>query len=299
MANQKQKAEDSQKNEEKVTEKGKKKEKRPPIKFDSCKMLQLPLKDLNTDLPFQRTRRNESTIRNIVRGFDATRLGVIEVSFRDGAYNVVDGKHRLIALRQLIDLGKLEIDKKIGDYPVNCLVYRGLTAEDEARKFSEQQDNTKRLSQIDKIVGEYHATYEDAIRLVDTLESFELILTNSAGMGNVMCGAKIKFVHERLSQEEFEEFLRILTKAWERDKESLRGEIIGGLYEFYVAYARDIKVGFDVTRLIDVLRRESPLLIVGNGKIDANTKGDHRFARAIWVLYNQNLSKAKKLPVRF
>lgn len=278
-----------------------KKTERPAIKFEKKEQKQLPLKALNINLPYQQTRKVESTIRKIIRKFDATKLKVLLISFRNNQYNVLDGKHRILAVKQLKDMGRLEVDKISGDYMLDCLIYYGLTEEDEARIFAEQQDNTKRLSAIDITTGEFYANYAEARHLIETLDIFELSLSNSAGLGCINCGSKIKSIHEGLSAEDFAEVLRIITQAWKREKDSLRGEILGGLYEFYIEYAKDPspKVVVDINRLIDVLRREAPISIVRQGKVYTDIKGDKKFARVIWCLYNQNLGKDRKLPSRF
>lgn len=57
---------------------------------------------------------------------DINYLTPIEVSLRNGKYNIVNGQHRVAAIRRIMG-GK--------DKLVNCLVYTGMTYEQEAAMY--------------------------------------------------------------------------------------------------------------------------------------------------------------------
>ena len=70
---------------------------------------------------------NMKNVAGIVKNFDPAKLGVLVVSHRaDGTYAVLDGQHRLAALRRL------------GYDAANCIVLEGMTIRQEADYFRRQ-----------------------------------------------------------------------------------------------------------------------------------------------------------------
>ena len=73
---------------------------------------------------------NMKNVAGIVKNFDPAKLGVLVVSHRaDGTYAVLDGQHRLTALRRL------------GYDAANCIVLEGMTIRQEADYFRRQNEN--------------------------------------------------------------------------------------------------------------------------------------------------------------
>ena len=69
-----------------------------------------------------------------MKNFDPAKLGVLVVSHRaDGTYAVLDGQHRLAALRRL------------GYDAANCIVLEGMTIRQEADYFRRQNENKQSL----------------------------------------------------------------------------------------------------------------------------------------------------------
>ena len=82
----------------------------------------LPTSRLTSGLAYQRPV-NERVVNRLIRDWDEQLLEPLIVSFRDGRFHLVDGQHRVIALRRKND-GR--------DVMVLCRVYSGLTYEQEA-----------------------------------------------------------------------------------------------------------------------------------------------------------------------
>jgi len=80
--------------------------------------------------PLAQRTIQQSWVDNILARFDPERLGTPEVNFRMGAFFVMDGQHRIEALK--LWLG----DEWDGQF-VECWVTEGLTEEDEADTFLE------------------------------------------------------------------------------------------------------------------------------------------------------------------
>ena len=77
---------------------------------------------LTSGLPYQRPV-NPKEVERLIREWDERLLDPITVSFRDGKFYVVDGQHRISAMREM-NGGR--------GIMVNCKVYNGLTYEQEA-----------------------------------------------------------------------------------------------------------------------------------------------------------------------
>ena len=67
---------------------------------------------LHADLPYQNVF-DQSIVDKIVTEFKKYLLRPLEVSYRDGQYNVIDGKHRLTGIKELERLTGVKI-------PVPC-----------------------------------------------------------------------------------------------------------------------------------------------------------------------------------
>jgi hypothetical protein len=69
-------------------------------------------------------------VDKLVADFDLEELGTPTVSERDGHFYIMDGQHRIEALRHI----------GWGDQQIQCWTYTGLTEEDEAEKFLKLND---------------------------------------------------------------------------------------------------------------------------------------------------------------
>jgi hypothetical protein len=85
---------------------------------------------------YQRTT-NSAQVDGIVKNFDEAKLGTLTVSQRDGKIFVIDGQHRLSALRRL----------QYTHAP--CEVLTGLTYEQEAEYFRTQGNGKRALKPLD------------------------------------------------------------------------------------------------------------------------------------------------------
>lgn len=103
-------------------------------------------------------------------------VGAITVSVRDSKFYVIDGQHRVRAA----------LERGLGDTKVLCHVYRGLTIEEEARKFLALND-ARTVAPLDRYrVG---LTARDPICLCvqETLAAHGLVVSGSTSEGRVSC----------------------------------------------------------------------------------------------------------------
>jgi hypothetical protein len=105
-------------------------------KTTSQSIRQIALSDMEPESGYQRAT-NPTQVENIVRRFDETKLGTLTVSERDGKYHIIDGAHRSKALR------------KLGYTHAPCVVFTGLTFEQEAEYFRSQNQDKRLIKPIE------------------------------------------------------------------------------------------------------------------------------------------------------
>ena len=74
---------------------------------------------------------NQARVDHIAANLDLEQIGAPTVNERDGHYFIIDGQHRIEALRQI----------GWGDQQIQCWTYVGLNEEEEAEKFLKLNDN--------------------------------------------------------------------------------------------------------------------------------------------------------------
>jgi hypothetical protein len=75
--------------------------------------------------PLAQREINHARVDKLAADFDLEQLGTPTVSHRDGHFYIIDGQHRIEALKAI----------GYGDQQVQCWTYEGLTEEDEAERF--------------------------------------------------------------------------------------------------------------------------------------------------------------------
>ena len=107
---------------------------------------------------YQRTT-SHTQVKNIIKYFDEAKLGTLTVSLRDGKYYIIDGAHRLSALRALKYSHAL------------CEVLTGLTASDEADYFRRQGQDKRALKPLDLFKAGIIAGDEKCLRINEIIKS--------------------------------------------------------------------------------------------------------------------------------
>lgn len=105
----------------------------------------IPLDQMKINLLAQR-ELNQARVDHLAASFDLEQIGVPTVSHRDGSYWIIDGQHRMEALRAC----------GFHDEKVQCWVYEGLTSEREAELFL-KLNNTLAVAAIPKYRAAVHA----------------------------------------------------------------------------------------------------------------------------------------------
>lgn len=263
----------------------------PEVKYNNPGVSRdLSTAKLTSGLPYQRPVVTED-VDKLIAKWDDKLLTPIVVSFRDGNFNVVDGQHRIAAMRKMAG---------DGDVIVPCLIYTGLTYEQEAELYY-MLDRTRgklRLSHATKALLESGSDAEiiDVKQRVEdagfvwaldkpTGEAFEISATRA-----------VINAYRLLGGAAFSRMLGLMAGAWHGTPNSLKASIFSGMALFLKTYETELADHTFIKRMSAV----DPEEIIRRGKVDFSTnKAALRFARVIRDKYNGQQRGGHKLPYRF
>lgn len=215
-------------------------------------------------------------VKKIVDEFNPKLVNPIKVSLRDGRYYVFDGQHTLKAL-VLRNGGK--------DLLVECKIYEGLTQEQEAELFAEQNGISKPVGVADKMKAKYLSGNAEIKELKEGIESLGIVFDFSKNKANnkIICYSSVYSIYKKKSVYFLMEILQIIIDSWDRSEDSLRKEIIAGMSIFCQTYEGE----YNRKTLVDKLSKVSASFILREGSA-SRSGGDKRFARQILNVYNKN-----------
>ena len=181
-----------------------------------------------------------------------------KVSFRNGKYYVVDGQHTIEG-RILRNGGK--------DLPILCKVYTGLTMEQEALFFAEQNGHAAPLTAgINLRVG--LAFNYDSLQLSDY---------------RISCVGTALKLYNQMGEKIYCESLRLIVAAWEGKPDSFRASVLRGVMHFVELYHGE----FSEERLIRALGNVHPMEIYRVGRDNpAKLPGWKKYVFPIYMAYN-------------
>lgn len=235
---------------------------------------------LVSDLDYQRVV-DTNRVKEIVRNFNPNLVNPLKVSRRDGRYYVFDGQHTL---------GALKLINNSDDFKVNCLVYEGLTKEEEAKLFAEQTGISRKLTSGAKFKALYTSGDKDIINWRKATEGtgIKMNFIGHQGKNKIIAYSKAYKIWKNVSHEDYVDILQIILQAWGGEAESLGTKILGGVYEFYKQYRGSFKREI----LISQLSKVSPSYIIREGDL-SHIEGDKKYARQIVFAYNKKLRSNK------
>ena len=246
--------------------------------------------ELYSGQPYQRPVLDRA-VDKLVREWDPRLLTPLVVSYRDGRYNLVDGQHRVCAMR-----------KKNGgkDVTALCRVYHGLTYEQEAELYYmlDQTRGKLRLGHATKALVESGANAE-IIDVKQRIEDagFTWALDRPTGEPFEIAATRAVInAYRLLGGAAFSRMLGLIAGAWHGTPSSLKGSIFSGMALFVKTYETELVDQTFIKRLSAV----DPDEIIRRGKVDFSTnKAALRFARVILSKYNGHQRGGRKLPYRF
>ena len=166
----------------------------------------------------------------IARDFNEYIVNEPKVSFRNGRYYVMDGQHTIEGCI-LLNGGE--------DRPILCKVYTGLTMEQEALLFAEQNGHAAPLSAGIKLRAKVVGGDAPSKAFVAATKRVGLSLNyDSMQLSDyrISCVGTALKLYDQLGEEIYCEALRHIVEAWEGRPDSFRAAVLRGVMYFVQVY---------------------------------------------------------------
>ena len=212
-----------------------------------------------------------------------------KVSFRNGQFIVTDGQHTIEG-RILRNGGK--------DLPILCKVYTGMTVEQEALLFAEQNGFSAPLTAGIKLRAKVVGG--------DAISKAFLAATNRVGLSlnydsqqltdyRIGCVGTAFRLYKQMGEPLYCETMQLIVAAWEGKPDSFRASVLKGMMHFVELYHGE----FSEERLLRALRSIHPVDIYRIGQDDpAKLRGWKKYVFPIYTAYNGKCRK-DALPMKF
>jgi hypothetical protein len=164
----------------------------------------LPLADLHPSPIAQRNKLNQARVDHIAANLDLEQIGTPTINERGGRTYIIDGWHRVEALRQF---GFADTDK------IQCWTYVDLTEEEEAERFLKLNDTlaVDALSKFRVSVNAGRLIESDVDRIV---RAHNLTITGDKIEGGIRAVGTIVKIYKRAGAEVLARTLRISRDAY-------------------------------------------------------------------------------------
>ena len=262
---------------------------RPQDFLNPGTLQEIALNRLTSGLDYQRTVK-ERTVQKLINNWNPIYLDPIVVSYRDGRYYVIDGQHRVTAMKRMSESGKTASDVK-----VLCVVHTGLTFADEAELFYKLDQCRKKLSSAQSINALLQSGADAEINEIFRLlkaQGFKWTLDNSAaGDYKIKATRAVIYAYRLLGRKSFPRLLVLLSDTWKGDPASLTAMMLSGTALFLKTYETEINDHIFITRFQSI----RPEMILSKARTDYSvTRNDLRCARSLLVHYNKAVRSEKK-----
>lgn len=167
-----------------------------------ARLLWVPIAKMKVS-PMAQRELNQSRVDHLSANFDPEQLGTPTVNERDDHYFIIDGQHRIAAMRHM----------GWGDQQIQCWTYRGLAEEEEAERF---------LVLNDYLAVNAFARFKVGVTAGREIESDIDRIVRAAGMtiakakapGAVGCVGTLTKVYQRSGQRTLARTIRIVRDAF-------------------------------------------------------------------------------------
>ena len=200
----------------------------------------LPVSILNIDNSYQKPL-SAAHVKKITKDFDPMGVGQIHVSKRsDGTYYVFDGQHRVAAFR------------KLGFNDIDCIVYEGLTLEEESKGYV-YYNNTMKQTRLQKFKAELLAGVPESLDINAVIRSVGLEVDTEGNGAPIKAIGAVRAVYAKYGANDLREVLHILHEAFGTNKKAYQSYVIAGIHSFVATYRDDER--YDQEWLINRLKK--------------------------------------------
>lgn len=239
--------------------------------------------DQNVQRPLDGVR-----VAAITADFEREGLGVIHVSKRaDGTFHIVDGQHRIAALRAL---GRVDV-------PIPCVMYEGLSRAEEAAMFR-RLNNTRQIQVLDRFRVRIVEGDPIACEISDILKSHGWVVAKSGARGSFFAVSALEKVYRAKDGGDAatcDMLIKVATEAWGHDSNALRAEIVSGLGVLLRRHPH-----MEVVKLVTEMARHEggPLGLIGQARQLHSIRSGRISDAMAEILVNRynNRRKINRLP---
>lgn len=201
----------------------------------NARLAEVGVADMAVSPLAQRDLRN-ARVNKIAQNFDPDRFGTITVSWRDGRFFVVDGQHRVEALRTM----------GWEDQKVPAWVYENLTEQDEAALFLDLNDQLT-VAALDKFRVAVTAGESEASAISRLLAGLDLRINGSGAPGTITAVGTVKRIYTKYGPEVLSRALAIVTMAF--GDAGLTAAVIEGMSLVAARYGDSLRDDRTIARL--------------------------------------------------
>lgn len=248
----------------------------------------LQLDSLSTEV-YQRTVMDTLHIKRIINNYDPNQIGTIIVSYRDGRYNVIDGQHRVLAL------------KTLGQHGVMANVFEGLTLEEEAKyfnAFNSANGESKKVKAHDVFRARVVAKEQIALDIKEAVEKSGVKMGYSNQHNAIAAYGTVTKICEKDGKAHLQKTITIIKKIWGGESISFHNFMIIGISEFIKTYGQT--PNYSDSTLIKQLSKVDPNAMVREMKSDTTTNVTKvKAMNTIFKYYNAGLRKRLENNLHF
>lgn len=213
----------------------------------SARLRWVPIADMRVD-PVAQRQLKQPRVDYLAANFDLESIGYPTLNQRaDGHWYIIDGQHRVAALRQI----------GWGDQQIQCQTYVGLSVADEAATFL-RLNNNLRVSAFSKFVVAVTSGDPVSCDIDRVVRAQGLVIANTGVEGGIRAVSALAKVYDRGGAEALARTLRIIRDAF--GDPGLDGTVIEGIGLLVTRYENKFTDEHAVTRLSKILGGVSGLL---------------------------------------
>lgn len=210
----------------------------------------VPIPEMRVSPLAQRELR-QPWVDDLVANFDPEEIGNPTVNERDGHYYVIDGQHRIEALKQV----------GWGDQHVQCWTYRGLSEQEEAERFL-KLNNKLTIDAFYKFRIGMTAGREEECEINRVVRSQQLVVSRDRLPGAISAVGTLRRIYRRDGSKVLARTLRIVRDAY--GDAGLEAATIDGIGLLCARYNGELDEPLAIKRLSDAHGGVNGLLNAAN-----------------------------------
>lgn len=156
-------------------------------RLESSATLQWVSLSLTAINPKAQRPQDEEFVDHIVANFDPEQVGYPVVSHRDGKFYIIDGQHRIAAIKLWNESDKISIE---------CRVYEGLSSEEEAEMFLRNNDK-KTVPTFTRFQVATEANWAVEVEINKIVKQCGLKVSQGKAPGSISAVTTLRRVYDR------------------------------------------------------------------------------------------------------